>query len=72
MSAVSACANLEMQTFHICVVNLISLLSNIRKLNGCEVRIETIRDVRRVAVQHHEACQVMLNSYPELPYFQLT
>ena len=35
----------------------------IRNFNGCEMQIEN--SVTRIIVWHHEACQVMPNSYPE-------
>ena len=41
----------------------------IRILNSCEVLIENF--VMRVTVRHHEACRVMLNSYPSDGIFNL-
>ena len=41
----------------------------IRIFNGCEVLIEN--SVTRVTVRHHEACQVMPNSYPSDGIFNL-
>ena len=38
-------------------------LQNIRSFNSCEVPIEN--SIKMVTVQHHEACWVMRNSYPE-------
>ena len=38
------------------------MLGAIRIFNGCEVLIEN--SVTRVTFRHHEACQVMPNSYP--------
>ena len=42
---------------------------HIRIFNGCEVPIEN--SVTRVTVRHHEACRVMLKSYPRDGIFNL-
>ena len=44
------------------------VFKTIRIFNGCEVMIENF--VTKVTVWHHEACQVMPNSYPEWWNFQ--
>ena len=50
---------------YLCVTNVrtLHIFFIIRTFNGCEVGIEN--SDTRVTVRHREACQVMLNSYPE-------
>ena len=55
-------------TFQNVFVLSTALVRDYRICNGCEVRIENF--VTRVTVQYHEACRVMVNSYPKWQCFQ--
>ena len=46
------------------------IIKNIRIFNGCVVRIDN--SVTRATVWHHEACQVMSNSYPKWQKFSIS